>query len=395
MGVSASAQRLRARAFGAMAQARWMAPSADTWQWPANAAAVTGHASALILRSLASHPSSPENPLDSTLLATAAEAMARSWKAWRRVAAAWTGISTETSGRTAPIVTDIGDLVLRIGRLAWDDPNWTPARPHRAGQRTWADRTAGIRADVVAAVHQASDAFAQLAAADLDVVTAADRAGRLYVRTRELSADYDVPRPYATAPVARTAPLLEAYRAAGHASRQAAGALGALALAIDASSAPLALARVAADPNHSQATRTSQHPSTRVAILQQPRVPAVTPGPTERAIRDMRVTDPAVLVRATVIDNASRQLISQASHLAGPRPSGETTGQRRAPGHAAQLAAQDYPNAPASNAAKTGQVTRLPRSATQSRRPVTPRRPRLLHDTRPGNGQNSARRRAE
>ena len=45
VGVTVSAQRLRAMVFGAVARARWAAPSADTWQWAATAAAVSGHAS--------------------------------------------------------------------------------------------------------------------------------------------------------------------------------------------------------------------------------------------------------------------------------------------------------------------------------------------------------------
>ena len=78
---------------------------------------------------------------------------------------------------------------------------------------------------MVAAVHQAADAFARVAAADLAAVTAADSAGRLYARTRSLPEGYDVPRPYATAPTDRARPLLDAYRAAMEASSEVASAL--------------------------------------------------------------------------------------------------------------------------------------------------------------------------
>jgi hypothetical protein len=45
----------------------------------------------------------------------------------------------------------------------------------------------------VAAVRQAADALARIAAADRDEVTLADRVERLYVTTRSLPDGYDVP----------------------------------------------------------------------------------------------------------------------------------------------------------------------------------------------------------
>jgi len=205
----------------------------------------------------------------------------------------------------------------------------------------------GIAA-VVAAIHQAADAFARIAAADLAAVTAADSAGHLYVRTRSLPEGYDVPRPYATAPADRTRPLLDAYRAAMGASNQATGALAALALATDAPSSTLALARAASVPG--------PHGPEQDEISPAPAAPAdglgvltSRPGPTEQAIRKLHVKDPIVLLRAAAIDDAGQQLIAQAEQLSGqasPRSTG-VTARRRPPGGPARLAAKDSPHGPA------------------------------------------------
>jgi hypothetical protein len=66
-------------------------------------------------------------------------------------------------------MTEIGDLVLRLGRLAFDDPAWTPARGTQARLRdpawpTWAGA-------LVPVIHQTADALAQMAAGDLAAMT--------------------------------------------------------------------------------------------------------------------------------------------------------------------------------------------------------------------------------
>jgi hypothetical protein len=343
-GINVSAERLRAAVFSSAERARWTpAATADTWRWTATAAAVTGHASEILLRSLASHPGPDGDlPLDREQLQAAAEA----GSAWRRVSATWYGLTTETRGHAMHLTTELTDLVLRMGRLTWDDPDWKPTRAARCPLRDPA-HLAPCGLNVVAAVHQACDAFACVAAAHLQAVTAADRAGRLYVTTRSLPGTYDVPRPYATAPTDRTKPILQAYRTAADANVRAARALADLALAADAPSSPLALARAAADPHHSsQPGETSQHSLANQAEPgNRPDAGIPEPGPVEQIIRGLRVADPILLLRAAAIDTAARALISQAERMPGqPRPqTNDAPARRHPPGNAARLAAKDNP----------------------------------------------------
>jgi hypothetical protein len=387
-GLTASAQRLRAAIFTTAGQAPWM-PSltADTWRWTARAIAVTGHASELTLRSLTRHPGQPGSPLDGPQLQAAAEATARSWAAWRQVSAAWTGLTTETHGQASPVVPEINDLVLRMGRLAWNDPHWTPARRPAATRRdpaTLISSDAGIAA-VVSAVHQAADAFARIAAADLKAVSTAGGAGRLYVTTRSLPQGYDVPRPYATAPADRTSPLLHAYQAAVQASTRAADTLAAVALASNAPSSTLALARAAARPRRDQAVGEDQRLAAAVPATRTGTTRPIA-GPVERAVRQLRVTDPGLLLRVAAIDGAARQLLVQAAAASPPSglPSNTAAVEQRAPGSPAQLAAKDSPASPAAWLAAALSRNHPATAATRPDASRTPQAPPVQRSGGPG-----------
>ena len=169
--------------------------------------------------------------------------------AWQQVDQVWDLVTTESRLLQTPAMTEATDLVLRMGRLVWGNPQWTPARSDRAPRRTPAALAPGANAlnSVVAAVHQAVDAaLTRVAMADIQAVEAADRAGRLYVPTRSVAADYDVPRPFVPAPLDRFLALKDAYQAALNASMGAAQVLDELAVAARAPSVALALARAAA-----------------------------------------------------------------------------------------------------------------------------------------------------
>jgi len=302
--------------------------------------------------------------------------------AWHQVDRMWDVMITESRMLPTQAMTDASDLVLRMGRLVWDDPHWTPAHSRRAPLRNLAALAPETDAvtTLIAAVHQSVDALARLAKADMDAVEAAGRAGRLYVPTRSLPEEYDVPRPFATAPVSRCQVLHVAYRVALDASVQAARALDELSIAAAAPSKALALARAAAAS--AQSRRRGSQPRPDDGIPGDPplsdtpfthsRAATGRPGPVEEAIRARRVSDPVILLRAAAIDNAARQLIIQAENAtsASSSPDTSTTG-RRSASSAAQLAAQSFPydltarpaaeQPPRSNRHATSSSSRVPR----------------------------------
>jgi hypothetical protein len=224
----------------------------------------------------------------------------------------------------------------------------------------------------VAAVHQATDAFAYLAAADATAVTRTDQAGRLYVPTRTLPDSYNVPRRYATTPLQRTGPLLEAYTTAAQASAQATTALAGLARTIGAPSATLALARAACTPH--QPPGPSQPAS--AAVTGQPPTRTATPGPVEQAIQQLHLNDPALLLRAAAIDQAARQLLAQAEQTAPPpSPHAQDTTAHQRPGNAAQLAASDCPAGLAIKPPSSNHGNRTAARPPTGPSPRPPRRP--------------------
>jgi hypothetical protein len=346
-GITRSAERLRTAVFTACEPGSWASTTADTWRWTARAAAVAGHISELVLRSLSRDAGPVSRPAGTAAsLQAAADTLAKAWTAWRQVCAGWTDLTTATRGHQSSAVTDIGDLVLRLGRLAWDDPRWSPASGRTARPRAASGLAAGGGDKaVLAAVHQATDALARVAAANLAAVQALDHADRLYVPTRRLPDGFDVPQPYAVAPTALTLPLLDAYRMTVRTATRAASELAALALAAGAPSSGLALARTVS-ASHTQAANPSPAPAAPAAPAIVARSPAgYTPGPTELTIRKLHISDPALLLRAAAIDSAAQRLIAQAEQVSAPpdQPSSRSQTQRRPPGRPAQLAAKDLP----------------------------------------------------
>jgi len=354
-GITISASRLRGAMRDSKDRARW-SPSVTSggWQWMAQAAAVTSHLSELALGALATRAGQlPGPPASEAQLRDVADFMIGMRAAWHQVDRMWDVMITESRMLPTQAMTDASDLVLRMGRLVWDDPHWTPAHSRRAPLRNLAALAPETDAvtTLIAAVHQSVDALARLAKADMDAVEAAGRAGRLYVPTRSLPEEYDVPRPFATAPVSRCQVLHEAYRVALDASVQAARALDELSIAAGAPSKALALARAAAS---AQSRRAGSQPRPDDGIPGDPplsdtpfthsRAATGRPGPVEKAIRARRVSDPVILMRAAAIDNAARQLIIQAENTTSASSSPDTpTNIRRPASSAAQLAAQSFP----------------------------------------------------
>ena len=356
-GITVSASRLRAAAHRGRDRAS-SSPEATSgaWQWMAQAAAVTSHLSELALRSLADRAGQlPGLPVSRAQLQSAADAMTGMRTAWQQVDLTWNTVTTERRMLSTVTMSEASDLLLRMGRLVWDNPRWTPARADCAARRDPAALAPGTAAftAVVSAAHQAADALARVAAADTGRVQAAAQAGRLYVPTRSLPARYDIPHAFAPAPAGTVLELHDAYHGAADASTHAARTLDEVALAVAAPSKTLALARAAASiPARRRGGQHTRHDATghpdppRAGVsFTDSRASTGLPGPVERAIRQHGVPDPVVLLRAAAIDNAAQDLISQTEHAGTPVQPGapQNPGNAR---DAVLLAAQSFPRDP-------------------------------------------------
>ena len=210
---------------------------------------------------------------------------------------------------------------------------------------------------------------------------AAARAGRLFVPTRSLPTGFDVPRAFAPALTDTVLELRDAYQDAAEASTRAAQHLDELAIEVAAPSRALGLARSAAlapaRRRGSHGTRPERpgrpgHPLAGVSFTDS-RASTGLPGPVERAIRQRRVRDPVVLLRAAAIDNAARSLIGLADTASpSPKPrAAQTAGHGR---DAVLLAAESFPHDPdlsrrPARARRAGRLPLRPRTGPTCARP--------------------------
>jgi hypothetical protein len=340
-------------------QASW-APelTAESWRWTATGAAIICDISHLMLTSLAHRASLFDDTLVvTTQLRAAADSTATACTRWRAVRAAWQDITTETTGLTAAVIPDTRDLVVRLGRLAFNQPRWTPVRARRAPPRDPADLAPdpAQAAAVTGAIHHAADTLAAMADTDLRAVRRARSADRLYLPTRKLPDYYDVPYRRWKAPASQIAALLDAYQAASAASSRAVTDLDALAVTMHAPSQILATARAATTSTPRACTPPTAHtqliePATQP--VSQPEIAApAPPGPVERAIRKLGTADFIMLLRAHALDKAARKLLTEAQNSTSepgspglPHRHSRPAPPARTP---AQLAAIGFPPTPA------------------------------------------------
>jgi hypothetical protein len=166
---------------------------------------------------------------------------------------------------------------------------------------------------VLAAVHHSADAASRVAATDQQAVLTAAADNRLYVPVRLLSDKYDIPHPYTPTPPTQRDALLAAYNTAAQTATCVISALDDLAIAVDAPSSLLAVARQAAAARPQSRRQRDQSPAAQPALL------SPAPGRTEHALRKLHIHDPAMLLRAAVIDQAARDLIGEATAKADSR----------------------------------------------------------------------------
>ena len=349
-GITVTAERLRHAGRAFAGQRRWSpAASSRSWRHHALASAITSHASELILRSLAERARQLDlSPAIGAQLTSAADALSQAWPAFRAIARHWDTISTGAHhGRDiSPVAAEADDLVLRTGRLAYDNPRWTPDRADASPARDPADLAATVsdlRA-AVGAVHHAIDAISRIAACDTDAVRDASDGHRLYLPTRLLPEHYDIPCPYAPAPSAIAAELAGCYDTAATAVRRAAVALDNLAIATGSPSSTLAVARLSADsPVTARQRADDDGRHTRAQPAPLPGVPQPRAGQVEDVLRSLEITEPGMLLRAAAIDEAARDVLAHATMSSRNRDSINLPLQRkpRTPTRAPTTAAKD------------------------------------------------------
>ena len=201
-------------------------------------------------------------------------------------------------------------LALWTGRLAYADPEWTLASGPRHAVRSTEDVTSrpGELEQVVAAVHHASDALQHLAAAHQQQAWLGARASRFLVATRSLPEDYDIARPYAAATLARANLVLSAYESAHEAAVKATIRTADTA----AARAPSQVLSIAAAVSTDRAAAVGSKPSNGLAGEAVITEPPPFPGPLERSLYNLGVTDLGQLQRATELDRATEQLLIDA-----------------------------------------------------------------------------------
>jgi hypothetical protein len=167
------------------------------------------------------------------------------------------------------------------------------------------------------------------------------------VPVRLLPDTYDIPQAYTPAPRAYVDALLITYDTATAATARITTTLDNLATAINAPSSILAAAHQAA-----AAARPELRLQTSLRSLRDGHLVPPAPGRTEKALRKLGIRDPALLLRSAVIDQAARDLITEATTKTrsrenlgdrAPRPARDL---KQGSANPAQIAGQDFPGIP-------------------------------------------------
>jgi len=295
-GAAGAAQRVRHALRGGAERARW-APdlTAESMRHTAASCVVTSFNCEIILRSLARQAERAgyrhlvhdlEDAVNNTVGAR---------QAWLAAARSWDDLTTESQGQLSEAAVEAGNLALWTGRLAYADPQWTPARGPVHALREPGSLAAdpATFASVVSAVHYSADVLHRVAASSQDQVLAAAGAGRLYVPVRPgPGLEYRFsrrPRQFTPVPGSRVEAVLATYARSAEASQRAVHAAGRLAEATGAPSRVLAAAEL-----HAGLAR------------------RLTPrSQLEQVLLDRGVKDPVLLERAAAADRLTRQVVAE------------------------------------------------------------------------------------
>jgi hypothetical protein len=316
-GAINSAERVRHHAWAQATRAPWSPGlTVTSLRQVAATSMVTSHHCEMLLRSLAVDLGAKSKFGGDLLESAAAAAHARG--RWLGVAQLLDHMTTDTRGYLSRAAAESADLALWTGRLAYSDPEWTldrgPSHPPRSPQSL--AREAGDIPRVVAAVHQASQTMTRLAQAEHDQTRAAANAGRLLVSTRSLPESYDIPHPFAPAPPDRIGTLLSAYSDASRASAEATAGVARVAASVLAPSHVLTTAKAAVATGRPTQPRNLD---SRDVEVDRHELARELPGPVERTLHDLGVTNSGLLLRGAAVDRAGERLIIDAAEELNPR----------------------------------------------------------------------------
>jgi anti-sigma regulatory factor (Ser/Thr protein kinase) len=286
-------------------------PASESFRHIAGNCAITSWNCHLVFQALTARKDMPPNLR--ARLRDAAEAADQARATWLSAAMEWDTITTSVRGGLTPAAASAEDLALWTGRLAYADPNWTPAVGPARTSRSPRDLITG-QADlrrVVEAMHYACHTTSRLATHNQEQVQEAGTRKELIVPARNLIASSGGRYLFGFATPPDASPLRSAYREARTASEHAARAAGVLADATRGPSRALTAVRTG-----EQASNAARGPA-RVASLSA-RLRQRIPGPAERILLDLGVTQQADLKLASDLDKATSLLILRAARSTGP-----------------------------------------------------------------------------
>jgi hypothetical protein len=320
-GTAECAERVRQAAATAVREAAWSpCLTAESFSQTAESATAIAHHCEILLRTLATEAAQQQDIQLSEKLIASAESAAGARLGWLEAARAWYGIRTDAVGDPSPVSAEAADLALWTGRLAYADSDWSPQLKPADVSRPPAPGIANARdfSHLASAAYHASFTLTAIAASDYAQMRTAARKGRLIVPALLAGKPG---RLFDRAPAYRSDALLHVYRQAGAASVRAIAKISRIAEQVSPEQhifGPPGVRVFAADRPTSPGHRRGQplSPSAMTTM----RAEGEMPGPVERALRQLGVTDQPLLARAVTLDQATSDLLNEATeHTAAQR----------------------------------------------------------------------------
>jgi hypothetical protein len=319
--VITTAQRTRHVAWDAAnIDHRSAAISVTSWRQIAAANMVTSHNCHVLYQAIADRVAEHDSGLAQDLSRAAHQAsLAR--EEWLDNAREFDEVTTDVRDHISPAAIEAGELAHWTGRLAYTDPDWTPARPPSSAVRPAAVLAPEVTdmPRVVDAIHEASQACASLAVANLEQARKAVQADRVLIHAGSRTARYNtggrtIRMPVQPASRPYVASLLACCRDTSATAARTAEAGAEIAVRTGAPSRVLASAKALAR-EQSELLRRKDAAATEPP---KPRTERPQFGPIETRLRDCGVTDTRLLWRGRSLDQAAQQVIRDAAPDFGP-----------------------------------------------------------------------------